>query len=340
MRSTEELNLLWLRFSKEPELAPALRRELEALFARDDYRAWHKSEPRQPFAGDLSAYPLLARCGLTGPTGLEVKVNRIGDRYFITDGAWVDHVMRSFPDPDEAFVLLDFVKEQGLEDWPGLVVDPGAGSGHTPIGFPGRKVRRVSCDANVRALSYASINARLNDLGPAEFLAIVNDMNLVLPEAIRPEGNTLFLANVPFAPAPDDDSLALNSAGGDTGADLQVASFRMAAKFRAHHRVSVRACFLTWTLGDADRDWWEVPELCERELPGAKIKWHLIRHDYDAPELPNPSPLGPMLKHLASSQYAVGDSAKRQQSFSKLEEKLTRQGFRHIAYGMLYCELA
>ena len=340
MLSTESLNLLWLRFSAEPALAASLRGELSSLFETSAYREWHRSEPREPFSPD-GAFPHLESAGLLREGKLQVKVNRIGEKLFVTDGAWVDHVMRVFPDPDEAFVLLDYVKEHGLETWPALVVDTAAGSGHTPLGFPG-SVPRVACDVNVRALAYASINGRINGFNATTFATLLNDMKLGFPSHLKPPGNTLFLNNVPFAPSPDDSSLALNSGGGETGADLQAASFRLVEKFHRENRVPVRACFLTWTLGDIRRDHWEVPALCEEIFPGAKIRWTMIQHDYDAPELPNPSPLGPMLDHLAKSQYAVnrenanGNVAR----FRRLGAKLEAAGYTHIAYGMLDVQLS
>lgn len=340
MLSTESLNLLWLRFSAEPGLADTLREELNTLCERPGYQAWHRSEPRAPFAVEGS-FPALERVGLLQDGQLQVKVNRIGEKVFVTDGAWMDHVMRVFPDPDEAFVLLDYVKEQQLEEWPALVVDTAAGSGHTPLGFPG-SVPRVACDVNVRALTYASINGRINGFTANTFATLLNDMKLGFPEHLKARGNTLFLNNVPFAPSPDASLLALNSGGGETGADLQLASFRLVEKFHREHRVPVRACFLTWTLGDIRRDEWEVPVLCREIFPGAKIRWSLIQHDYDAPELPNPSPLEPMLAHLAKSQYAVNraDAAGNEARFRALGEKLTAAGYTHIAYGMLDVQLS
>ncbi len=344
MVTTEHINKLWLKLSTNPELTQKLRAELEALYESRPYQDWWGSEPLEPY--ELSSdqeknAKKISELGLknaTQPT-LPIKINKIGAKIFITDGAWVKNPMRVFPDPDEALVLLKHVEENNLTDWPDYVIDTGAGCGHTPLGFNGR-AQRIFCDANARALTFASINALLNGMNSDECFGLLNDMNKQLPSMLKLSGKTLFLANVPFAPAPDYESLAINSGGGPHGSDLQLASFRLVKKFHEQNKGPVKACFLTWTLGSLESDEWEVPRLCREVFPDAEIRWSLEHHDYDAPELPNPAPLAPMLQHLAESQYAVdrtNDSV--QDAYRQLAETLLSEGFTHIAYGFLDCDL-
>ncbi|KYG68032.1 hypothetical protein AZI87_01820 [Bdellovibrio bacteriovorus] len=340
MLQTENLNKIWLTLSSNSSLKKKVHGELERLFQEPTYQGWWKTEPRTPFELSLpDLFPTLKHVGFIDGARLLVKVNQIGFRLFVTDGAWVQSPMRVFPDPDEALVLLKHVEKKGLHTWADWVIDPAAGCGHTPLGFQG-SAKRIFCDANARALTFASLNALINDLASEHCFGLLNDMNRKFPTPLRLQGKTLFLTNVPFAPAPDDSSLALNSGGGEHGADLQIASFELVKKFSEQNSVPVRACFLTWTLGNATSNEWEVPRLCQDIFPTAKIQWTLEQHDYDAPDLPNPAPLRSMLRHLARSQYVVKHENKNvEEAYENLADKLQAQGFTHIAYGFLDCEL-
>ncbi|KHD87362.1 MAG: hypothetical protein OM95_14780 [Bdellovibrio sp. ArHS] len=121
---------------------------------------------------------------------------------------------------------------------------------------------------------------------------------------------------------------------------MQIASFQLVKKFAEQNAVPIRACFLTWTLGTQENNEWEVPRLCQKIFPAAKIQWCLEQHDYDAPDLPNPAPISSMLEHLAKSQYVVTqDASAVERAYQKLAQKLLDEGFTHIAYGFLDCEL-
>lgn len=334
---TEYLNLLWLDVSQDKALTSSLRASLERLHGAEAYQHWLQGSCREPFALTRLAPGVdlepLVRTGLAREGRLEVKVNRIDDRFFVTDGAWVSHVLRVFPDPDEAQLLLAHVRRRGLDTWADWVVDPAAGCGHTPLGFPG-PARRVVCDANVRALLYASINARLNQLGPEQVVPLLNDMTAGFPPALKLDGNVLFLANVPFAVSARRGDLALNSAGGTTGADLQVASFQLVRRFQREHPVPVRACFLTWTVGSLARDEWEVPLLCRDLFSDRTVEWSLVQDD--TYELPNPTPLAEAMRYLAASPYAVQSSTPElERTYAELTRQLEAQGHTHVAYGML-----
>ncbi len=339
---TEHLNLLWLDVAQDEPFLTALRTCLDQLHRSEAYQHWLGGESREPFAlARAAAVPgldCLQRAGLVQDGRLGVKVNRIGERLFITDGAWVSHVLRVFPDPDEALILLGHARERGLLEWADWVVDPAAGCGHTPIGFPGR-ARRLSCDANARALLYASLNARLNGLGPERFQAVFNDMTRGLPPTFRPDGNVLFFTNVPFAPSARKGDLALNSAGGKTGVDLQVAAFQLVRRFRQENAVPVRACFLIWTVGSVERDEWEAVSLCREMFAGRTLEWSIFK-EYEGQEMPNPTPIADALRDLAASQYAVTPRDPGvERAYDALARELLARGHTHVAYGMLELHL-
>ncbi len=335
MITTEQLNLLWLERDASDDLRTALNR----LFDDGEYQRWYEHGPREPFsASSPDQWPELQRAGLlNGQHQLEVKVNRINGKIFITDGAWVSHRMRVFPDPDEAMLVVDFAASRKLGEWADWLIDPAAGCGHSPIGFEGR-ARRISCDANARAVVYAALNARINGLSGAQFMPLLNDMRAGLPPGLKLDGNVLFVSNVPFAPAPRVDALVLNSGGGPTGADLQKSSFAMVKEFQQRHQGEVRACFVTWTVGSASTGEWEVPGYARDIFSGHSVEWSLVQHEYDAEDLPNPSPLRPMLMHLAQSQYAV-DPRKQNLGgeYTALANELEQRGFTHMAYGVIDC---
>lgn len=340
--TTERLNVLWLDLAKSRDAAQELREALIEVADSQAYRTWVASEPRIPFmlaAGPLSrASKVLERADLvTGPI-LRIKINRIGERVFITDGAWVSHLLRVFPDPDEALLLIDFARERGYEDWADWVIDPAAGCGHTPLGLGGN-ARRIACDANVRALLYSRINALLNGFEKRNFESVLNDMNAGFPShfGLGTE-KRLVLTNVPFAPEPSRGALALNSGGGRTGADLQAASFKFVRDLHEKDGAATRACFLTWTVGSAANDEWQVPSMCREVFAGAPVRWTLVDHDYDAPEFDNPAPLPAMLSYLAGSQYSV--STESLEPFENLSQDLEAEGYSHIAYGVLEVELS
>jgi hypothetical protein len=344
MFSTEQLNLLWLECSQDAGFLSELRGCLDSLYRSSGYQHWLKQDCRAPFSlspdEGKPESKWLERAGLLQAGQLLVKLNRIGEKLFMTDGAWVSHVLRVFPDPDESLLLIAHAEKRGLHEWARWLIDPAAGCGHTPIGFPG-PARRVSCDANARAILYARVNARLNGLGPGQFTALLNDMTEGFPPSVKPDGNVLFLSNVPFAPSPRKGALALNSAGGNTGADLQAASFRLVRRFHEEHKLPVRACFLTWTVGSLEKDEWEVPELCREVFSGHDVRWSIVQHDYDAPELPNPAPVADTLAYLASSQYAVKPGERGvADAYAELSRELVAQGHTHVAYGMLELDLS
>ncbi len=164
-------------------------------------------------------------------------------------------------------------------------------------------------------------------------------MNDGFPSMLPITGNTLILANVPFAPAPCESVLAVNSDGGPTGADLQRASFRLVRDFHEQNRIPVKACFVTWTVGNLKNNKWEIPEICRTMFAPAEIRWTLIDHEYDAPELSNPAPVSAMLRHLSHSQDSVTTHLDSEEEYARLENILTMNGYTHIAFGILECSL-
>lgn len=342
MIPTEQLNVLWLNLTEQPTMVERLRHELTRLTQSPAYQCWHKSNPRKPFElesrGDDDSNDLLAELGLRTGRQLNVKVNRMGRRIFVTDGAWVANVMRVFPDADESETLVSYVAENGLDAWADVVVDPAAGCGHTPIGFVGH-ARRIAMDANARAIVLEKINALLNGFDQDRLTTVVNDMRSGFPTTLKVGGNVLFLANVPFAPAPGKPGrVALNAHGGETGGDLQLAAFRFVRSFQKVHSQPVKACFLTWTLGNRKNNFWEAVERCKRIFPERDVRWCLIDDGYDNGDMPNPAPIEMALNHMATSQYVVESDDPNedlQEQYRTLASDLMKKHYTDAAYGMI-----
>ncbi len=102
--------------------------------------AYHSIEYQEWLSGDCRGPPVLAsqptlslqEFGLIEYEFLLIKINRLGNKYFLTDGAWVDHRLRVFRDADEAELLVNYARQNQLDQWAEWIIDPAAGCGHTP----------------------------------------------------------------------------------------------------------------------------------------------------------------------------------------------------------------
>ncbi|KHD87363.1 MAG: hypothetical protein OM95_14785 [Bdellovibrio sp. ArHS] len=139
MLATEELNRIWLTISKDQTLKKNVHHELAQLYQDELYQKWWSSDPRLPFVvAEDPRFPILRSLAFIQNQQLQVKINRIASRLFITDGAWMPTPMRVFPDPDEALVLLKYCERNKLQHWAEWVIDPAAGRRRTRCGFADR----------------------------------------------------------------------------------------------------------------------------------------------------------------------------------------------------------
>ncbi len=198
MLETEQLNMLLIAVTKSPVKLDRMKRAVLTAYNSEDYQEWLSGDCREaPVLSSESEFSL-QEFGLIENGRLLIKINRLRTKYFLTDGAWVDHRLRVFPDPDEAELLVTYARQNQLDQSAEWVIDPAAGCGHTPIAIDGN-AKRVSCDVNARAVLFATLNSRLNGMTSDGFISFLNNMNDGFPSMMPITGNTLILANVPFA---------------------------------------------------------------------------------------------------------------------------------------------
>src|SRR5262245_17224449 len=117
MIPTDELTKIYMELAAEDKLA-ALVAELHALWKTASYKAWHadKSNHVRPFQieGD---WKCLKALNLVRDSSLQVRINKIGKRYFLTDGPWSTDRFAAFPYSEEAESLLDHVYQEKLHLW-------------------------------------------------------------------------------------------------------------------------------------------------------------------------------------------------------------------------------
>ena len=136
--------------------------------------------------------------------------------------------MRVFPFCDESAALVGFAHKAGLAEWSDWTLDLATGCGHNAMVLGGRS---LAFDINPRALAYATANRALNGIPGRDCVLALNDIRDGIPQAVASglDGHVLILANMPFGPAPSQDALPLTSNGGESGADLQIATYRAIA---------------------------------------------------------------------------------------------------------------
>ena len=323
----------------------ALATQLRELYYSEPYQNWAGSlSERNPFILPVDFDDdVLSRFSFARDRRLLVKLNIIGTRIFVTDGVWVDPRVRVFPFCDESSSLLHYVNQQGLADWADIVIDLATGCGHSIISYSGT-AQRLAFDINPRALSYVVINQLLNAVTSNELTTFINDIRDGIPKIVAPKRGQriLFLANMPFAPAPAQKEVPLTTNGGKNGMDFQVATFKAIRDFVARVDCEVRACMLgvtpgkqaedSWILVDEAREYFGPHQLTWRLLPNEKI----FRVD-GVRELDNPSPILNALSRLGSCGLYYDDSEKPrvQAAFEDVGKALQSEGCPDIAYGIV-----
>lgn len=351
---TDGITLLGLRLSQAPAMAAELADQLRRLSRSARYAAWagslREASPFQAADGEGYDVPALAAAGLVDQGSLRMKVNLLGDRVLLTDGVWVDPAVRVFPFCDESQALVRHTTSAGLHDWADWVVDLATGCGHNVIGLPPRG-RSVALDINPRALAYLVVNRALNAIEPGALMAALNDIRDGLPPALARgmTGRTLFLANMPFGPAPGRTALPLTSNGGRSGADLQQATLEAVQQFAAQAGPSsaVKAMLMTLTVGDAASGRWQMVERARSLFGAARVKWSLLDEERllrvdGTRELGNPAALRVFLSRLAACRLYTPEAGRRadlQGMFSGLAREHEDEGSPDIAFGMIELDL-
>jgi hypothetical protein len=308
MLLTEDIFLLSAKLTSDQGFCSALHDQLELLFGSASYQAWigtlAESEPYQ--LSEIADVGLLEAAGLAQRGRLLAKINCTAGGIFLTDGVWVEPRIRVFPFCDESAALRAFVQTAGLDNWARWTLDLATGCGHTAIGTNGR---RIGFDINPRALAYAAANRTLNGVAGRDCSFALNDIRDGIPPAVSRglDGHVLVLANMPFGPAPSRDALPLTSNGGESGIDLQLATYRAVDELvrAAEGRFTLHACIMGLTVGDRAADRWEIVEGAIARFGAGRVRWHLLSDDHvfridGVRQLGNPAPVSVALPGLAS----------------------------------------
>lgn len=346
-----------LRRSNSKELASIVG-NLNAVYETPGYQRWLEVEqfygpadrrgrfelPAELFSQKPEEKWLLDRLGLVLHDRLQVKIDRQGGRLLLTDGPWVSAKVRVFPFSDESELLCAYARENRLDSWAQVLIDPACGCGHHGLGLANVPVR-VSLDINPRALVFSRINTILN--GADEMLLGINDIFHGIPRALTDylSGNVLFQVNMPFAifPASASDRGSLAQDGGDRGIALTQAALEGIAKFATANTgaEAIRALVLAYSLGKSATGPWEVVEIAERLFPNCDISFRIAEHEpmwrvNGRKEQSNPMPIESLkLKAGCRHTFSEQDEPTKREGYEALEKLFRQNGYTHLAYGVL-----
>lgn len=326
--------------------------QLRRVLGTDEYSKW--SDVAQ-FTGepyDLPRHcldlPVLEYLGFVDEGRLHVKIHEHAGRLFVTDGLWVPNSFRTFPFSDESQRLVNHAEEFGYDEWADFLIDPATGCGHHALAMSGH-ARRVCFDVNPRAILYTGINRVLNSV--PDVLIGRNNILSGIPRHIvdSVSGNVLLLVNMPFSLSPIPHVLPVTSDGGVTGAKFTFAAIDAIARLARQNsaRSAGRACILCYTVGNRDRDQWEVVDKAVSHFGSRRVTWRLLEDEpmwriNGKKEQPNPMPLRGGLSLKASCRIYVteehADSVR--QGYERLEEALVTspQAWDVLGYGIVDIE--
>jgi methylase of polypeptide subunit release factors len=346
MLSTDDIFLLATALSADGGFAGALSEQLRALHASPSYQGWLGTlAEAEPFVlPNWTDDPLLGEARLARSGRLLVKLNRTGEAVFLTDGVWVEPRVRVFPFCDESAALVSFVRKTGLARGADWTLDLATGCGVNAMTIGGRS---LACDINPRALAYAAANRTLNRILGEDCVLALNDIRDGIPKALGAglDGHVLILANMPFGPAPSPEALPLTSNGGETGADLQIATYRAVADLvrSAEGRFSFTACLMGLTVGDRATDRWDIVDHAIRHFGADRVRWHLLREEHvfridGVRQFGNPAPVAIAFPGLASCRLYTPNERERTAkiaAFTELARRHETRGNPDIAYGIV-----
>lgn len=348
----DELNKLLLNLQEHAALATKLRVVLRAVAEHPTYILWRDTDqfasmlfrlPRSIVFADDETRRLLEATGLVHDNVLRVKINTTDEQVFITDGLWISPAVRAFTFLDESDLLLKACEQQGWLDWATCIIDPATGAGHHPLRYSGAEVHRFGFDRNVRAIAFAAINAVLNARPKARFA--INDIRSGIPPVFsqRPE-RVLFLANMPFALSSEPDAIARSADGGRFGYERTIDALDAfdALADDLGRESELRAVVLAYSVGDAARDTWYVPDWARDRFGTENVDWQLWPEERlwrvnGRKEQDNPMPLS-RLELKADCRFYVREEADRdsvRSGYQALARELAGLGHYHLGYGVM-----
>ncbi|MGD0995780.1 MAG: hypothetical protein ABR909_09705 [Candidatus Bathyarchaeia archaeon] len=350
------LNQIQLELARDLKLRDGLVNIIRSIAFSKNYRSWEDSEQ---FEGSQFHLPdsmvskndfearLLNRLELEHDDLLQVKITIFGNKVFLTDGLWVPSQFRVFPFADESDLLSKAIQDLGWQKWATTIIDPACGCGHNMLKYQGRACR-VGLDINTRAMSFAAINRLLNRVSnqtPGGCLIGLNNITEGIPLVLR--GNSgdrvLFIVNMPFAIQPESDVLPISADGGPHGYEMTMAALEAIRGYEELSKgASVRAVVLVYTLGNSEEERWFVHEKAKKLFGDNRVSWKLLRDEKlwrinGKKEQENPMPITKL--HLkADCKFYVRDPKRRDEvrkRYLECEAKLQKEGFDHLAYGIL-----
>jgi len=317
-------------------LDPArVRAALRALW--DEAGATRLPRSRADRLADLACAEALREARLVDDDTYPLfRLNRIGERMFVTDLPDLTRVGGVFPYEDEVVHLLDYL-DGARPDQIDVVVDVGVGCGHGLLSTSAPV--RIGIDVAARAGSLLRLNAAVNGeqarwLGgdAARVLGTVEELR-------RDDLATLVIGNLPHAPAPGRSSLARFANGGRTGADV-VRSVVGALGRAAGPRC--RAVLVCYSLGSSQTGRWLVPELAGDLVGPDRVRWtpltgaRMWRVAGTMSEQ-SPMPLSAGLPRKADCPFYASerDRDATRARYEALAAELEADGWDRLGYGIL-----
>jgi len=277
-----------------------------------------------------------------------LRINKMEYANVLTDQPSVKGFDRTFPYSDEAQLMIEYVKEKGYHEWADMLIDPACGAGHIAIGCPlkDRHAVRVALDASSRALEFTAINRYCNG---TDMMIGLNDVGDGLSQWDHSEAQRiLFMANMPFAPDPcaTNGFLPMASSSDERGSKHTLLALRAFKEF-AHGLTdgrAARAIVLVYTIFDEAADRYDLVEQARRLFPG-RVSWEFLNDTKvwrinGVKSFPNPMPLE-LMAERANCRFDVADSRREhaRRSYESLAERLKKEGWSHLACGILDIEL-
>lgn len=285
--------------------------------------------------GDLACCERLQAAGLVDADCLpRFRVNRIGERLFVTDLPEQTRNGGVFPYEDEAMLLLERLAGSPAR----AVVDVGVGCGHVLLSTAAPV--KAGLDVSPRAGELLRLNAALNGERVSCWVGEPGEgESLALDRLLSEHTDALVTGNLPHAPVPSGNALATFADGGRMGSDViqSLLEALAAASTRSWRLVLLCYSLCTWN----ERDWL-VPALAERLLPGRSIAWNPLdrvpmwRVDGEMTER-SPMPLATGLPRKADCPYYTAPEEREAAAdrYSDLAAELEAEGWDSLGYGVL-----